>query len=100
MQKIKLKKLFYNNKWKNPSSTEIYKHYTYNGLEVEIPVCNKEDIKKCINSSKIGAKKLKSFSNIKKSKILKKISLIIKKEANTLALKESVELGKNLSNAK
>ena len=94
MQKIKLKKLFYNNKWKKPSSTEIYKNYTYNGLEVEIPVCNKEDIKKCINSSKIGAKKLKSFSNIKKSKILKKISLIIKKEANTLALKESIELGK------
>ncbi len=100
MQKIKLKKLFYNNKWKKPSSTEIYKHFTYNGLEVEIPVCNEEDIKKCINSSKIGAKKLKSFSNIKKSKILKKISSIIKKEANTLALKESVELGKNFSSAK
>ena len=23
-------------------STEIYKHFTYNGLEVEIPVCNEE----------------------------------------------------------
>ncbi|WP_440653527.1 aldehyde dehydrogenase family protein [Candidatus Pelagibacter sp. HIMB1542] len=100
MQKIKLKKLFYNNQWKKPLGAKFYKHYTYNGTEVELPICNKEDIKKCVNSSKIGAKKFKAFSNIKKSKILKKISSIIKKEANTLALKESVELGKNFFNAK
>ncbi len=100
MEKIRLKKLFYNNKWRKPSAKKFFKHYTYNGAEIKIPNCNGEDIKKCINSAKIGANKFKSFSNIKKSNILKKISLIIKKEANNLAIKESVELGKNFSNAK
>ena len=100
MRKIKLEKLFYKNKWQKPISEKVFKNFTFDDQKIEIPNCNKKDLDKCIVSAKIGQNLFKKFSNEKKSKILKKISLSIRKEANILALKEKIELGKSFNNAK
>lgn len=100
MLKIKLKKLFYNNKWHLPNSKSIYKFSTSEGTMIEVPNCNNIDILNSVSAACNALEKFKKFSNSNRSKILKKISEIIKKNANLLAKKESIELGKNFNNAK
>ena len=98
--KIKLKKLFYNNSWHNPKSRKKYKHVTYNGLNIEIPNCNKLDVNLSVNCALKSLENYKNFTNIRKSRILKNISKQIIKHSSILASKESQELGKTFENAK
>lgn len=100
MQKIKLEKLFYNSSWKKPHGSSKFRHTTPGGLKVELPICDKNDIERCVSSASKGLKKYRTFSNLEKSKILNKISVKLKKEANILAKYESIELGKKFENAK
>ncbi len=100
MQKIKLEKLFYNNKWQRPFSKKNYKFKTYEGTIIQIPKCNELDTKICVKSALDGLKKYKKLTNNQKSKILEKISKKIKSLSNTLAYKECKELGKTFKNAK
>mgnify|MGYP001205781641 CR=1 FL=1 len=100
MQKIKLEKLFYNNKWQRPFSKKNYKFKTYEGTIIQIPKCNELDTEICVKSALDGLKKYKKLTNNQKSKILEKISKKIKSLSNTLAYKECKELGKTFQNAK
>ena len=98
--KIKLKKLYYNGKWRIPNSKKVHRHNTFEGVTVEIPNCNQIDIKNSISSAMHAQEKFSVFSDKKKSKILNKISIKIKENATYLAKKESVELGKDFISAK
>ena len=100
MYQIKLKKFFYNNKWKLPSSKTFFNNKTSNNLIIKIPVCGKKDVDKSISSAVKAQNIFNNYTNKKKSKILNQISIKIKKEANILAKKESMELGKSFVNAK
>ena len=100
MRKIKLEKLFYNNKWLTSNSKSFYKHRTYDGITIEIANCNQIDIKRAILSARSGLVKFSEYSNKKKSKILDIISKRIKNHANDLAKKECLELGKHFISAK
>ena len=100
MQKIKLKKFFYNNKWHIPKSNAFFVNQTSNGSIIKIPNRNKQDVEISISAAVKAQNSFSNFTNKKKSEILNKISIKIKKEANTLAKKESQELGKNFVNAK
>ena len=100
MYQIKLKKFFYNNKWKLPSSKTFFINKTINDLVIRIPICGKKDVDKSISAAIKAQNIFNSYTNKKKSKILNQISIKIKKEANILAEKESMELGKSFINAK
>ena len=98
--KIKLKKLYYNGKWRIPNSKKVHRHNTFEGVTVEIPNCNQVDIENSISSAMHAQEKFSAFSDKKKSNILHKISIKIKENAAYLAKKESVELGKDFISAK
>lgn len=100
MQKIKLKKLFYNGKWNKPLSKKTYKYKSTTNFFFEIPSSNLQDLNNCIFSAKKGLENYQKFSTLKKSRLLKKISKIIRGNINTLALNESLELGKNYESCK
>ncbi|MDB3959267.1 aldehyde dehydrogenase family protein [Candidatus Pelagibacter sp.] len=100
MYQIKLKKFFYNNKWKLPSSNIVFNNKTSNDQIIKIPICGKKDVNKTISAAIKGQNIFNSYSNKKKSKILNQISIKIKNEADLLAKKESIELGKSFINAK
>lgn len=100
MSKIKLEKLFYNNRWQKPFSKKVYKFNTFDNKVIEVPNCNELDAANCVKSALEGLKIFKNYTNIKKSQILRNIAKKIKQESSVLALKESIELGKIFENSK
>ena len=100
MQKIKLEKLYFNNKWQRPKSKKKFVNKTYENNLISLSLGNSKDIINAISSASLGEKKFSILSNKQKSKILEKISIKIKKNASILAKKEQLELGKDFLNAK
>jgi len=98
--KIKLKKLYCNNKWHKPNSRKIFTHKTFNGVDIEIPNANKVDVTNSIASALSAQENFNNTSGKKKSEILNKISNLIRLNADQLAKKEVLELGKNFIDAK
>lgn len=99
MQVIKLEKLYYDNKWRIPNSKKKFIHQNYNNFKIQLINCNDKDVENSTIAASKSLELFKKISNSKKSKILQKISIIIKKNSFKLAELESIELGKNLESA-
>ena len=66
MQKIKLKKFFYNNKWHIPKSNAFFVNQTSNGSIIKIPNCNKQDVEISISAAVKAQNSFSNFTNKKK----------------------------------
>ena len=96
----KLNKIFYDNEWRISSSNKYFKSNTFNSKKIfYYPECNKLDIQRTILSAKRGFQYNKKLNLIERKKFIFKIYNQIKKNYKKIAKVESLETGKNISDA-
>lgn len=96
----KLNKIFYDNEWRISSSNKYFKSNTFNSKKIfYYPECNKLDIQRTILSAKKGFQYNKNLNLIERKKFIFKIYNQIKKNYKKIAKVESLETGKNISDA-
>ena len=93
--------IFYLNEWKKSTSKEFfYRKSLVNKNKFFYAESNNDDVKKTILSAKIGLKKNKQLSLFERKKFIYKIYKNIKKNYKLLAKLETLETGKNISDAR
>ena len=89
---------FINGKWQKSSSGETYDVINPATEEIigKASKANKTDIEKCLKSAEKGLQDWKKISPWERSKIIRKISDLIRKKSDTLAKWLTLEVGKPL----
>ena len=95
----KINKIFFNDKWNIAKSLSFFNTKSHNNKKNFYPNCSSADLKNTIISAKNGFEKSSKYNANLRSKILKKISKIIKLKKNHLAKLEALETGKPFDQA-
>ena len=97
---MKNQKIYYYNKWIGSKSNKIFiRKSPIKNIKIKYSECNIFDLKNVIQSAKIGYINNKNYSLTERSKILKKISQVIKSNIRQLARFECLETGKTYQSA-
>jgi len=97
---IKLRCLFFNNKWNFSSSKKYYKYLSANNKDIfVVKDCNKKDLDRVIKSAKVGLSIWESKQRTVRARFIRKVSDLILENQAFLAKNESLDTGKNITQA-
>ncbi len=92
-------KIFLNNQWKKSKSANSFYTKSFNNKKFYYPDCSFQDLNDVVSSAKNGLRETGEPNYKLRSRMLKRISSLIKSKKNYLAKLETLETGKTFKSA-